>query len=29
LRLGLESDAGAQWVARETVVNVAVRATRR
>jgi polyisoprenoid-binding protein YceI len=29
LRLGLESDASAQWVARETVVNVAVRATRR
>jgi polyisoprenoid-binding protein YceI len=29
LKLGLESDAGAQWVARETVVNVAVRATRR
>jgi polyisoprenoid-binding protein YceI len=29
IKLGLESDAGAQWVARETVVNVAVRATRR
>lgn len=29
IKLGLESDAGAEWVARETVVNVAVRATRR
>lgn len=29
LRLGLESDASAEWVARETVVNVAVRATKR
>jgi len=29
LKLGLESDAGAEWVARETVVNVAVRATRK
>jgi polyisoprenoid-binding protein YceI len=29
LRLGLESDSSAEWVARETVVNVAVRATRR
>jgi polyisoprenoid-binding protein YceI len=29
LKLGLESDASAEWVARETVVNVAVRATRR
>ena len=29
LKLGLESDASAQWVARETVVNVAVRATKR
>jgi polyisoprenoid-binding protein YceI len=29
LRLGLESDAAAEWVARETVVNVAVRATKR
>lgn len=29
LKLGLESDARAEWVARETVVNVAVRATRR
>jgi polyisoprenoid-binding protein YceI len=29
LQLGLESDAAAEWVARETVVNVAVRATRR
>jgi polyisoprenoid-binding protein YceI len=29
LRLGLESDAGAEWVARETVVTVAVRATKR
>lgn len=27
LKLGLESDADAEWVARETVVNVAVRAT--
>ena len=29
LKLGLESDASAEWVARETVVNVDVRATRR
>jgi polyisoprenoid-binding protein YceI len=29
LKLGLESDASASWVARETVVTVAVRATRR
>jgi polyisoprenoid-binding protein YceI len=29
LKLGLESDSSAEWVARETVVNVAVRATRR
>lgn len=29
LKLGLESDARAEWVARETVVNVAVRATKR
>jgi polyisoprenoid-binding protein YceI len=29
LKLGLESDASAAWVARETVVNVSVRATRR
>jgi polyisoprenoid-binding protein YceI len=29
LRLGMESDASAEWVARETVVTVAVRATRR
>ncbi len=29
LKLGLESDASAEWVARETVVNIAVRATRR
>jgi polyisoprenoid-binding protein YceI len=29
LRLGLESDASAEWVARETIVTVAVRATRR
>jgi polyisoprenoid-binding protein YceI len=29
IKLGLESDSGAEWVARETVVNVAVRATRR
>ena len=29
LKLGLESDASAEWVARETVVNVAVRAARR
>jgi polyisoprenoid-binding protein YceI len=29
LKLGIESDADAEWVARETVVNVAVRATRR
>lgn len=29
LKLGLESDASASWVARETLVNVAVRATRR
>lgn len=29
LKLGLESDASASWVARETVVNVAVRATKR
>lgn len=28
LRLGVESDSSAEWVARETVVNVAVRATR-
>jgi polyisoprenoid-binding protein YceI len=29
LKLGLESDSSASWVARETVVNVAVRATKR
>jgi polyisoprenoid-binding protein YceI len=29
LKLGLESDSSAAWVARETVVNVAVRATKR
>jgi polyisoprenoid-binding protein YceI len=29
LKLGLESDSSAAWVARETVVNVAVRATRK
>lgn len=29
LKLGVESDASAEWVARETVINVAVRATRR
>jgi polyisoprenoid-binding protein YceI len=29
LKLGLESDSTAEWVARETVVNVAVRAARR
>jgi polyisoprenoid-binding protein YceI len=29
LKLGLESDADAEWVARETTINVAVRATRR
>lgn len=28
VKLGLESDASASWVARETVINVAVRATR-
>jgi polyisoprenoid-binding protein YceI len=29
LKLGIESDSDAEWVARETTVNVAVRATRR
>ncbi len=29
IKLGLESDSSAEWVARETVVNVSVRATRR
>lgn len=29
LRLGVESDSDAEWVAREVTVNVAVRATRR
>jgi polyisoprenoid-binding protein YceI len=29
IKMGLESDASAEWVARETVVNIAVRATRR
>ena len=29
LKLGLESDAAAEWVAREVVVTVAVRATRK
>ena len=29
LKLGIESDSRAEWVARETVVNVSVRATRR
>jgi polyisoprenoid-binding protein YceI len=29
LKLGLESDASAEWVARDTVINVSVRATRR
>lgn len=29
LRLGLESDSSAEWVARETTINVAVRATKR
>jgi polyisoprenoid-binding protein YceI len=29
IKLGLESDASAEWVARETAVDVSVRATRR